>query len=484
MKKYYFLFAFSALFLGLIIACSDTDDNYIPVDNLPVATDDTVSSTLTSPVIIEVLANDTTGDAVVTTTVSIAGGTDTDANGTLDQLNVPNEGTWTVNSTTGAITFTPTATFTGNPTQITYTVEDAEGNPSNAATVTINATPIANVDLTQVPFPKLSDYNFFIGEMKNQIPSMNVLPYLPASTLFSDYAHKKRFVWLPPGTKGTYVADDKIFDLPVGAALIKTFYYDNVQPLNDTRIIETRIMIRKASGWIFADYVWNADQTEAFYNLAGSFTNVSWKDENNVIKSANYRIPTEVQCIICHKSKAMVSGQEVDTFIPIGIKPQNLNFEYNYGNETKNQLTKWIEKGYLENFNLPTAANSTINYSDASQPLELRVRSYLDINCSHCHGTDRHCDYRPMRFAFTETGLPNGQGLTNMGVCVDTQDMQDFPAALSKIVKPGNVNRSMLYYRVNTDNEAYRMPLHGRTIIHEEGVQLIKDWINSLQACP
>lgn len=484
MKKYYFLLAFSVLFLGLILACSDTDDDYVPVDNLPVATDDTVSSTLTSPVEIDVLANDTTGDAVVATTVSIAGGTDTDANGTLDQLNVPNEGTWTVNATTGAITFAPTATFTGNPTQITYTVEDAEGNPSNAATVTINATPIVTVDLTQVPYPKLSDYHFFIGDMKNQIPSMNVLPYLPASTLFTDYAHKKRFVWLPPGTKGTYVADDKIFDLPVGAALIKTFYYDNVQPLNDTRIIETRIMIRKASGWIFADYVWNADQTEAFYDLAGSFTNISWKDENNVIKSANYRIPTEVQCIICHKSKAMVNNQEVDTFIPIGIKPQNLNFDYNYGTETKNQLIKWIEKGYLENFNLPTAENSTVNYSDTSKPLELRVRSYLDINCSHCHGADRHCDYRPMRFAFKETGLPNGQGLTNMGVCVDTQDMQDFPAALSKIVKPGNINRSMLYYRVNTDNEAYRMPLHGRTIIHEEGVALIAEWINSLQACP
>jgi uncharacterized repeat protein (TIGR03806 family) len=484
MKKYYFLLAIFVLFVGLIVACSDTDDNYIPIDNLPVATDDTVSSTLTSAVTIEVLANDTSGDAVIAATVSITGGVDTDANGTLDLLTVPNEGSWTVNATTGAITFTPTDTFTGNPTPITYAVEDAEGNVSNAANVTINATPIATVDLTQVPYNKLSDYHFFIGEMKNQIPSMNVLPYLPASTLFTDYAHKKRFVWLPPGTKGTYLADDKIFDLPVGAALIKTFYYDNVQPLNTTRIIETRIMIRKANGWIFADYVWNEDQTEAYYDLAGSFTNISWKDENNVIKSANYRIPTEVQCIICHKSKAMVNGQEVDTFIPIGIKPQNLNFEYNYGTETKNQLTKWIEKGYLENFNLPTAENSTINYTDTSKPLELRVRSYLDINCAHCHGADRHCDYRPMRFAFKESGMPNGQGLTNMGVCVDTQDMQDFPAALSKIVKPGNVNRSMLYYRVNTDNEAYRMPLHGRTIIHEEGVQLIADWINSLQACP
>jgi CshA-type fibril repeat protein len=291
MKKYSFLITVFILFLSLIIACSSTDDDYTPIDDLPVATDDTVSSTLTSPIEIAVLANDTTGDVVVANTVSVEGANDTDGNGTLDQLIVSNEGTWSVSATTGAITFTPTATFTGNPTQITYTVKDAQGNVSNAATVTINATPIVTVDLTQVPYVKLSDYHFFIGDLKKQIPSMNVLPYLPASTLFTDYAHKKRFVWLPPGTKGTYVADDKIFDLPVGAALIKTFYYDNVQPLNNTRIIETRIMIRKASGWMFADYVWNEDQTEAYYDLAGSYTNVSWKEDNNVIKSANYRIP-------------------------------------------------------------------------------------------------------------------------------------------------------------------------------------------------
>lgn len=341
------------------------------------------------------------------------------------------------------------------------------------------------VDLTQVPYPKLSDYKFFEGEMKNLIPSLNVLPYEPASSLFSDYAHKKRFVWMPPGTKATYVADNKILELPVGAAIIKTFYYDNVQnitPAGGTRIVETRVMIRKASGWIFAEYVWNDEQTEAYFDLAGSNTEISWKDDNNIIKSANYRIPTEVQCIICHKNKLIDGTTEIDTYIPIGIKPQNLNFSYTYGNQTKNQLSKWIEQGYLENnFTLPTADHSVINYNDNTKPLELRVRSYLDSNCSHCHAPDRHCDYRPMRFAFSETGGANGR--TNMGVCVDTEDFS-FAPALTKIIKPGATNRSMLFYRLNTTEESFRMPLHGRTIIHEEGVALFQEWINSLTTCP
>jgi uncharacterized repeat protein (TIGR03806 family) len=352
---------------------------------------------------------------------------------------------------------------------------DSEGEAAPVSPVLVN--------LAEVPYQKLSDYKFFEGELKNQQPSLNVLPFQPSSMLFTDYAHKKRFVWMPPGTKATYNSDNTILDLPVGAALIKTFYYENVQnilPAGGTRIVETRVMIRKATGWIFAEYVWNDEQTEAFYDMSGSFTDISWKDENNVVKNASYRIPSEEQCIVCHKARLIVGANEETIHIPIGIKPQNLNFNYDYGSVTKNQLTKWVEMGYLEDgFNYPTEEHTVADYNDTSKSLDVRARSYVDANCSHCHGVDRHCDYRPMRFAFSETA----NNPANMGACVDTEDMQGFPSALSRIVTPGNINRSMMYYRLNTIDEAYRMPLHGRTIIHEEGLALIEAWINSLEPC-
>ncbi|WP_313807237.1 hypothetical protein [Flavobacterium sp.] len=337
------------------------------------------------------------------------------------------------------------------------------------------------VDLTQVPYPKLSDYKFFEGELKNLSPALDVLPYKPASSLFSDYAHKKRFVWMPKGTKATYNGDGKTLELPVGAALIKNFYYDHVQPNNTTKIIETRVMIRKASGWIFANYVWNEEQTEAFFDLAGSYQDLSWI-ENGETKNVSYRIPSEVQCITCHKTKEMIGGVETTVYVPIGIKPQNLNFNYTYSNGVKNQLMKWIEEGYLnDGFILPSNENTAIDYEDTSKSLDLRARSYVDINCAHCHTDNKHCDYRPMRFAFSQTGGTGGN--TNMGVCVNTEDMQDFSPSLGKIVTPGNKEKSMLYYRINTDNETYRMPLHGRTLIHTEGVALMEQWINSLGPC-
>lgn len=49
-----------------------------------------------------------------------------------------------------------------------------------------------DVDLSTVPYEKLSQYKFFEGEMKNLKPSYKVLPYDLNSSLFTDYAHKKK----------------------------------------------------------------------------------------------------------------------------------------------------------------------------------------------------------------------------------------------------------------------------------------------------
>jgi len=338
------------------------------------------------------------------------------------------------------------------------------------------------VDLTQVPYQKLSDYKFFEGDLKDLKPAYGVLPFAPSSALFSDYAHKKRFVWMPAGVKATYVSPSKVLDLPVGAVLIKSFYYEHVQNLqsvNGTRILETRLMIHKETGWTYADYVWNDDQTEAYFDLAGSNVDISFMADDGVVKGTTYRIPEESQCLVCHKQKVIENGTEVAKQIPIGVKPQNLNWVYPYESGAKNQLAKWVEMGYLESgFTMPTTSETVIDYTDTSKPIGDRARAYVDSNCSHCHSDDRHCDYRPMRFAWKDSNLRE-----NMGVCVATQDMQSFPEALSNIVTPGNINRSMLYYRINTTEEAYRMPLHGRTMIHDEGVAMMAQWINSLSPC-
>jgi len=320
-----------------------------------------------------------------------------------------------------------------------------------------------NLDLSAVPYNTLSEYQFFEGNLKDQLPAEGVLPYKPASALFTDYAKKKRFIWMPQGVKASYVDDGELLNMPTGTVLIKTFYYDNVQPSGDTKIIETRVMIKKASEWIFAEYVWNEDQTEAHLDMLGSTIQVDWLQNGSPL-STDYRIPSDTECMICHKTQNVP--------IPIGIKPQNLNVDYDYGNGPENQLQRLISEGYLEN-SLPLSINTVVDYNDESKSLNKRVRSYLDINCAHCHREGSHCDYRPLRLAYSETSLSE-----NLGICVEPDEFVN--SALTYLITPSNTARSVLFYRLESTQENERMPLLGRSIVHTEGVQLIEDYINSL----
>jgi uncharacterized repeat protein (TIGR03806 family) len=299
-----------------------------------------------------------------------------------------------------------------------------------------------------------------------------VLPYEPISPLFTDYAIKERFVWIPLGEKASYDADDKSLNFPTGSALIKMFYYNNVLPDNTTRIIETRVMVRTTNGWEFAEYVWNDAQTEAFLETTedGDFTEIEWLQEGEP-KFVNYRIPAKQQCIICHTNDFIT--------VPIGIKPQNINSNLNYDDGINNQLQKLIDFGYLED-NLPTTITTVVDWKDASQSLEQRAKSYLDINCGNCHTDGGQGDYRSIRLGYTDT-LNNDE---NAGVCLDADT--PIPGLMGqKHIAPGDPENSIIYYRMSvTGDEPYKMPQFGQNLVHTEALLLMEDWINSInQTC-
>lgn len=327
---------------------------------------------------------------------------------------------------------------------------------------------IVNFDINAVPYGKLSTYSFFKGALKELNPTKKVIPYEPASSLFTDYALKKRFIWMPEGVKASYDADDKTLNFPVGTVLIKNFYYTTIQPNNTTKIIETRLMIRKSSGWIFAEYLWNDEQTEATLLAGSDFTSgsskeITFKKDNNQIITTDYRIPSESECYACHKLD--------NSPVPIGVKPQNLNVNHSYPTDVKNQLQKLVDEGYLGSY--PSNIASTVDYRDTTKPVDIRLRSYLDINCGHCHQEKARCDYRAIRLSFSQTNI-----LQNLGVCVSADEPVD--ASIEKIVNPGNHNKSVMNFRMVSVDESNRMPLLGRTVVHDEGVTLLQQWINAL----
>ncbi len=100
----------------------------VPVNNPPVALGDSAVTTLHTPALINVLANDSDDGALAPSSLTIGAG--------------PTHGTVSVNSSTGTITYTPAFGFFGSDS-FTYTVKDDQGVASNQATVnlTVNHNP-------------------------------------------------------------------------------------------------------------------------------------------------------------------------------------------------------------------------------------------------------------------------------------------------------------------------------------------------------
>ncbi|MEM7734300.1 MAG: Ig-like domain-containing protein [Deinococcota bacterium] len=112
----------------------------------PIAQDDLSSgNTPGDSAVLNVLANDSTDDGTLepTTIVLFDPSGTPDPDGTVE---IPGEGTYILDPATGNVTFSPEAGFTADPTPISYTVNDSNGNVSNIATITVDYVPVASDD--------------------------------------------------------------------------------------------------------------------------------------------------------------------------------------------------------------------------------------------------------------------------------------------------------------------------------------------------
>lgn len=304
----------------------------------------------------------------------------------------------------------------------------------------------------------LSDYGFFKDNIKEQIPADGVVLYTLNSPLFSDYASKLRFVKLPAGQSVAY-NPDSVLQFPVGTAIVKTFYYpiDERNPKKGRRLMETRVLLHEAKGWVALPYIWNKEQTDAVLEVAGGSDQVSWIDAGGKKQSFEYQVPNMNQCKGCHER----SGE----MTPIGPSVRQLN--------DGQQLQHWDTAGLLKGLpkdHIP----ALVNYSDASASFDDRVKAYLDINCAHCHNP---------------TGPARSSGLY---LTWDSKDRTAYgflkpPVAagrgsgnLSYDIVPGKPDQSILHYRMASRDPGVMMPELGRQLTHREGVELVRSWIASL----
>lgn len=315
------------------------------------------------------------------------------------------------------------------------------------------AAPNLAVILAEQPALTLAEYRLFLDPGAHE-PNAGVTAYDLAVPLFSDYAVKQRYVFLPPGMHATYRADGA-FEFPVGAVLIKTFAFpSDARRADDApRKIETRLLIRHRGGWTANTYLWNADGSQARLAVAGAQVPVRWTQADGAQRSIQYAVPNRNQCKGCHA----VDGE----IAPIGPTAAHFRLETDAGEET--QLMRWARLGLLDN--APSV--------HVAEPLSLdaQARAYLDINCAHCHNPRGPANTSGLDLRAAQT-TPALWGVRKRPVAAGRAS-----ANLQFAIDPGHPERSILLHRMESDDPGVMMPELGRTIVDDEGVELVRRWI-------
>jgi uncharacterized repeat protein (TIGR03806 family) len=342
----------------------------------------------------------------------------------------------------------------------------------------------------------LSAWNLMLSDGEQLLLGDGVTPYQLNATLFTDYAHKLRTVSLPAGTQATEQADGSL-DFPLGTVISKTFYYPRavgavrqvVDPgseldmtlgqnggldLSQVKLIETRLLVRRTSGWVGLPYVWNAEQTQASLEVTGDIKMLTLvNDEAASSIEFPYIVPDQNQCAGCHSTDT--ASKQIN---PIGPKLANLNRDVDATmpdlSRGLNQLDRWQELGILKLNGTTDEQPRIAAWQDETQDLNDRARSYLDSNCGHCHSSTGAGD---------TSGLYLDIGTTNpvrLGECKLPIAAGQGTGGHRYAIVPGEPEHSILVYRMQTRDPGAMMPELGRSLVHTQGVQLISDWVASL----
>lgn len=314
--------------------------------------------------------------------------------------------------------------------------------------------------------PKLSDYRLFT-DTAGRVPAAGVVRYTLNTPLFSDYAEKSRFILLPPGATAAW-RDRGVLDFPVGTTIVKSFAFpaDFRAPDRNVRLIETRLLIRKASGWVPQSYVWNADGTDAVLQKAGQRLPISFIDKVGRSVSLSYLVPNQNQCKQCHSQDGAVT--------PIG--PTGANLNGGLDGKGASQLASWVKAGRLDR--MPADAPRLVRWDDAGAPLAARARAYLDVNCGHCHSPGGFASNSGLWLQWDEAD-PAHQGIYKRPVAAGRASGD---AEFS--ITPGQPDRSIIVRRMESNEPGVMMPQFGRSVVHAEGVALVRAFIASLPPAP
>lgn len=316
----------------------------------------------------------------------------------------------------------------------------------------------------KLPLPKLLSQTGTFTDLKTLTPQDYLIPYSVNSPLWSDGAIKSRWMILPT-TRKIHFTQKGEWTFPAGTVFVKNFslQVDDTDPTK-LRRLETRLIVRDASGNVYgATYKWRPDLSDADLVNAGTNETIEIKTANGM-RTQTWFYPGRQDCLTCHTT---ASGGV------LGVKTRQLNGNLTYPNgATDNQLRALNHIGAFDT----TLDEKQIQFYDKlvtitnkHAPLTVRVRSYLDANCSQCHRPGGAEAFFDARF---DTPLKQ-QKIIN-GPVGNTMGIQG-----ARVVVPGDPSKSLLYQRVSMLGNMQMPPL-AKNVIDDHAVAVLNEWIQSL----
>jgi len=311
--------------------------------------------------------------------------------------------------------------------------------------------------------PRLLSQTTAFADLAALEPSPGLIPYTVNQPLWSDGSDKRRWIAIPndgtPDSPAERIlwSEEGAWGFPVGTVLVKHFEFP-------ARRLETRFLAHGDDGeWYGFTYRWREDGSDAELLPEEALEEIVESGAGPLV----WRFPGRGECFQCH---TQASGRI------LGVKTSQLNGDYFYEatGRSANQLVTLNRLGFLspslDESSLPAMLTARPQ-DDESISLERRARSYLDVNCAHCH---QPAAATQAGFDLRLTTPPWYQNLVN----VDPGNPLGIPGA--SLVAPGRPDLSVLHARVASTDEGVAMPPIAKSLADTEGLELLERWIASL----
>ncbi|MCH6257691.1 PQQ-dependent sugar dehydrogenase [Puniceicoccaceae bacterium K14] len=311
------------------------------------------------------------------------------------------------------------------------------------------------IKIQHEPTQLLSQTGIF-KNLKDLEPSEGIHPYKINVSSWSDNAIITRYVSLPEG-KSIEFKTNKSWDFPTGTFWVQHFEIDAKRGSPASRVrLETRIMVKTDDGVVGSSYIWNSEQTDAkLADSTGLFKDIPIIDEHGKKRTQKWFFPGSASCMACHTNQS--------EYI-LGFNAGQLNRSYK---NHSSQIDWLAQAGIFSEENLPDGDYPRLSpANDESVSLTHRVKSYLHVNCAHCH-------------------QPGGPAIGNWDGRIDTsiftanilegKPVRHLDNPNDRLIRLGDTKRSVLLQRI--ESEVGRMPPLGTYEKNEEAIKLITRWI-------